>query len=140
MGKSRRTVSLDESHNAWLEDPDRNASGLINDLIEHYRRRGRTEDVALGMRFEHLKGEIKRLEERRAEIEEELSNKRTERDRIAEKLEVKETRIEDAVEDFLALNGNPDHEPDNPAVKNYANKAGLVPEDFIEKVEAQTQS
>lgn len=137
-GKRRRTVSLDEPNDRYLEDPDLNASGLINSLVSHFRRKGRIVDVALGMRLEQTKQEIEDTEAEIARLQSRLSELESERDRLEAKLRDMEDRQEEAIDEFLNLSGGPELDPENPAVKNYAQKANMTPQRFIEEVRART--
>jgi hypothetical protein len=120
-----------------LEDPDVNASDLINRMLRHYRDGGRLADVALGMRLEELRREREDAEAEISRLESRVSDIRDEERRLERKLENKETRLDSAVDEFLGLDGTPALDPDNAAVKNYAAKAGVPAEQFVEEVEAR---
>lgn len=137
MGKKRRSVSLDEDVAELVEAHDSlNFSGLVNQFARRYFEAGSDTDEALRLRLEHIERQIE-------ETEEELDALRAERDRIEEQLADRREEVDEAVEEFLqTVDPGPrfDLSPENPAVRNYASKAGVTPERFVETVEEAKQN
>jgi len=128
--KKRTSVSLPRETYEWLSDAPVENSALIAELLDEYRQ-SRTERVAgLEMQLKHakterddLKQQYEHAEERVADLEERLSEAR-----------VDETAVID--DERESLDTLPDRQltADNPAVKNWAEKAGLSPEELLARL------
>ena len=125
--KKRKTFTLDpENYNA-LTDHD-NASALVNDLVEEWRRGGDRGTAALRLnlrqkkrereiakdRFEKLDDDVEELEALLAEFESQQTN---DLDRAREALE--DTPLE----------------PDNPAIKKWSRDLGIEPTELIRELQ-----
>lgn len=126
--KARRSVTLDPENDDLLSQSSINASGLVNRLVTNYRTAGEDDVAMFRLRESQLKSEVEGLENR-------LEMKREELKRVRQQIGA----FEDSTEDVLreaAENLDPTTlNADNPAVRNWAGKAGLTPEDFVERVQ-----
>lgn len=135
MPKTPRSFSIDEDVDELLADRDDiNASGLVNQFLRDYIAGGKGKEAALELRLDALDEEI-------ADLEQELRQKKRERDRIESQLDDLRSTTNDAVADFVAMIREDEFDPanlaaDNIAVQNYASDAGLPADVFVEKVEA----
>jgi len=124
--KKRRTVTLEEENHEFLKQED-NASAVVNDLVDQYRRNGDRGTAGIDLQ---LKQKMRALEDKREEV------KRLERD--VEELEAlrREFQREENAElqearDVLA---NAPRDPENEAIQTWAKKLGLTPEELIEEL------
>jgi len=128
--KERRTVSLDPQNHEWLSDHD-NASALVNDLVEQYRRNGDRGTAGLELQRQQKEREKEHLEQRLENIETDIQEldaliREYRRSEDAELVEARET-LADTPRD-----------PENPAIQSWARDLGMTPEQLIEDLEQHT--
>jgi predicted phage gp36 major capsid-like protein len=128
--KKRRTVSLDAQNHDWLSDHD-NASALVNDLVEQYRRNGDRGTAGLELQKKQKEREKEHLEQRLENIETDIEEldaliREYQRSEDAELAEARET-LADTPRD-----------PENPAIQSWAKDLGMTPEELIEDLEQHT--
>lgn len=128
MSKQRRTVSLDPDVDEYLDAEGVNASQLVNRLVRNYHSADGDELAMLRLREQQLKSEVEELESR-------LQSKRNELETVQEKIGEQRNATAGIVRE--AIDHLPEHvrEPDNPAVENWASKAGMSPEELLERIE-----
>lgn len=139
MSKKRKTFSLDEEVQEELAERDHlNASSLANEFFRQYLFQGEDTDAALQMRKKDLDREIETLRQEQAHIESKIERKQDERENVKDMIRQRRLEGHKEIQDFVdnVLN-NPDEQldVDNPAVKNYAQKANMTPQRFITEVE-----
>lgn len=140
MGKSRRSVSIDEDLDEQLTNRESiNASAVINELLRQYLAGGEAADVALKLRkrdlqqqkenkqvnIQRLESEVERLDREIDDIDERIRKRRQD---AYEEVETIAERIRDGRFDRENLSA------DNPAIQNYAQKAQMSPERFVSEV------
>lgn len=128
MTKSRRTVSLDEENDQYLDADGINASSLVNRLVRSYRSAGGDETGMLRLREQQLESEV-------AELESRLEAKRRELDSIRDQLSTFEDTQQSVLEEAAETISPQARSTDNPAVENWANKADLPPEEFLDRLD-----
>lgn len=135
MSKKRRTVSIDEEVDEYLDSDEVNASALVNQLVKNHATAGGGEQAMLELRKEQLQSEMQSKEN-------ELQQKREEYRGVLDRL----SEYEDETEEIIAeaadvLEGIPLDEGayENPGVKNWAGKAGLSVEKFVEHLREYRQ-
>lgn len=134
--KRPRSFSIDEDVNELLsERDDINASAVVNKFLREYVAGGRGEEAALEIRLNELDDEI-------ADLEKELEQKRRERDRISDQLDSRRSELRDQlieVEQKVTQGQFPRENVDaeNPAIQNWASKAGVPADRFVDELEAR---
>lgn len=128
MTKSRRTVTLDEEIDEYLDAEGVNASQLVNRLVRSYQTAGGSEVGMLRLREQQLESEIQELDSRRETKQDEL-------ERVREQLSELQDGRDDVIRDAAESLDDHVRVPDNPAVQNWAEKAGLPPEEFLERLD-----
>jgi len=122
-----KSIRFDRSNYEFLSNHD-NASALVRDLVEQYRREGKPERAALKLRRKQKAAE---LEEARKKVER-LESDLSEIDAMIKNMNAaEETDIEEAAE---ALDGV-ELTCDNPAVNNWAQKLNITPTELIDSIE-----
>jgi hypothetical protein len=124
--KKPKTVTLDPANHEFLQEQD-NASALVNDLVEQYRRNGDRGTVGLELQREQKKREAKHARERA----ERLQNDVEELDALIREFERDERA--DLAEARDVLSGTP-KDPNNPAVQRWAKDLGLTPQQLLDEL------
>lgn len=143
--KERLSVRVDPSIKSELdEQANLNTSGLVRDLLDAYLILGDSIEVGLERRLKDAEQELQTLERKKTEITNKIEAKRREVDRIETKIEERRNQTPEAVIEFAERIRSDAFdrghlEPDNPAVKNWASKAGIGPADFVEAVERRLE-
>lgn len=127
MSKEVRSVTLDPDVDSYLSTPNVNASGLINRLVKHHQLGGGDGVQMLELRRQQLRSEIESMERS-------VEAKREELERINEQISEYETDIEEIVREADEALDEHLRSADNPAVKNWAQKAGISQQKLLEKL------
>lgn len=127
MSKERRTVSLEPEVDAYLSRDGVNASELVNSLVKKSMNGTDTEDALKELRKEQLRSEINDLRTRAENKEEELE---TIEEIQEEQEEERQSELQEAIEKAKGL----PLDPDNPGIKNQAEKVDMTPEAFVEEL------
>jgi len=141
MSKKRKTFSLDRDIHSQLTDREQlNASAVVNELLRQYLVQGNGQDVGLRMRLKDIDREIEQKQSEIGRIEAQIDRLQQEREDIQAQIQQRREEGIEEVQEFAEKiqDGMFDTEnltEDNPAVENFATKAGLTPERFIEKVQ-----
>ena len=125
--KKRKAVSLDPVNHEFLSNQD-NASALVNRLVDEYRTGGQKEDILRKYRLEQERAERESLR-RQLELKEEMI------DELESTMTAEERQVARIVADAVENIDDDVTEPSNPAIKNWASKAGLTAEEFAERLE-----
>lgn len=134
--KEPRSFSIDEDIDEMLADrDDLNASAAVNAFLREYVATGRGEEAALEVRLDQLDEEI-------SDLQRQLDQKKRERERIEHRLEERRsdleaqlTTVEQKVRAGEFPRDNVDEE--NPAIQNWASKAGVEPKRFVDRLKAR---
>lgn len=142
VSKVVKTFSLDEDVAEMLDnDENLNNSAVANSLFREYLVSGQTADVALKMRLRDLERDLENKKVEKQRIESQIENIQREiRDveqQIQERRQQGVAEIEEFVETVRNDEFHGDLDPDNPAIQNYARKAQMSPERFIEEVKSR---
>lgn len=126
MSKKPKTVTLDRENHEFLQEQD-NASALVNDLVEQYRRNGDRGTVGLELQRKQKRREAKHAKQRAERLQEDVEEldaliREFERDHNAELAEARQ-----------ALEATP-KDPDNPAIKKWAKDLGMTPEQLLDEL------
>jgi len=125
MSKKNISASVDEEVEAYLSQEHVNCSGLVNKLVKTHATAGGSERAMLELREQQLESEL-------ADLESRTDRKRQELERVREQL----AEYRDAREDIIAEARNTltreQYDPENEAVKTWAEKAEMSPEAFVD--------
>lgn len=138
--KKRRSFSIDEDVASQLTDRENlNASGVVNELLRQYLAQGESADAGLQMRLKDLDREIDQLKTEKGRVETKIERKKREREDVRRQIEQRREKGREHIDAFVEkvlTQGFPKEnlKASNPAVKNYATKASMTPEKFIELV------
>ena len=127
MGKERRAVSLDPEVDAYLAREEVNASGLVNDLVKRHMNGDAGTDALRELRRKQLKSEIESYEKQAEQKREELE---TLNEVESEEEQERKAKLADAIEKAK----DAPRDPDNPAIKEQANRVGMSPGEFIDEL------
>lgn len=127
--KVSTSISLTAKNRDYLDREVNNRSGFINDLIDAHRE-GKSEmnEAIARFRREQLEQELNSVTRREDEIRNELE---TLNEQITQEQQRKQEKLEDAKEAIGGMNLT----ADNPAVKNWAEKVDMNPEELLEELD-----
>ena len=132
MSKVRKNVSIDEELARMIDSRDEfNLSGFVNRCLEqHFQSGGMT-----GPEHSALRAELDRLERELDDVQQRKTRLRERRQNIEERLEDVEERGNPVIERAGEKLQNVPKDPENPAITNWASKAGITPEALIEELD-----
>lgn len=138
--QSTISVRVGEETKRQLDKDHLNTSSLLRELAENYLRMGDVVEVSLRRRLKDKEQELddKRLE--RTKLDNEIERLEREVDELQAKIEQRQEAVPEEVSEFVervrsGSFGEENLVPDNPAVANWATKAGIPAEEFVYKVE-----
>lgn len=130
--KDRRSISIDSELNDRLNNTDLNASAVINRFLREYFVGGDTASVATKLRLQDIEREIDSTQDEINRLQNRLQRLRQEREKIEKQMEREREETKQVVEEARDVIGSNMDNPDNPAVQNWADKANMTPEEFVE--------
>lgn len=127
--RSGISIYVCDEHIEWMDREGYNRSGLINRLLDDFRESGEEIDRAVAeFRLTQLEKKADNLENQKESVEREMEEIKEKMGRDAKK---REAVLEEAVGNIM-----PNQlEVGNRAVKNYAEKAGITQQEFIQEME-----
>jgi predicted RNase H-like nuclease (RuvC/YqgF family) len=125
--KERRTVTLDPENDRVLEDSD-NASAIVNDLVEQYRKNGDRGTAALELQREQKQRELKNAKRKVENLKQDIA----ELDALIREYQREEDAELQEAREKLAQTPK---EPDNPAIQSWAQDLGLTPEQLLDELD-----
>lgn len=135
MRKQSSSFSIDADLAELRSQMDeKNWSAAVNNFLREFAATGRGQEAALNVRLEQLDDEISDLRKR-------LEQRERERDRIEEALserrEELQSMLRKAEQQVQTPGSTLEVDPANPAIQNWAAKAGVTPERFVDELEAR---
>jgi len=129
MGEKKTTsVNLDVENYEYLQRETNNTSAFINDLIEAHRQGKSDMNEAIARhRKEQLESELRQIQSKEASIQSEIKS-------IESTLSTKEQRREEKLAEARDTLKDVPKDPDNRAIKNWADKVDLTPEELLEEL------
>lgn len=127
MSKETRTVTLDKENDEFLAEQD-NASAVVNDLVTQYREGGDRGTVALELQKSQKKREL----ETHRNFVQNLETDIQELERLINEFKREESAELRQAKDALEHVPN---DPENEAVKNWAQKLGMTPDELLSEIE-----
>lgn len=128
MSKGRTSLSLDDDVLAYLQQDSVNASGLVNQLVRNHMAGGDQDETLLRVHREQLQEEVE-SHERAAE------RKRTLLKHVEESIETTEEKQSRIIAQAANTLEPQMLDVENPATRNWAQKAGMEPEEFVTTLE-----
>jgi len=133
VSKERKTFSLDPDVVEELDEKNKNASGVVNDLLREYLVGGESAAVGKELRIKDIEQKMMELQNERDRINRNLERLRNEKSRLERQIEEQQherrQKLEEAAE---FVEGKP---VDNPAVENWADKLRMDPHELKQAVE-----
>lgn len=119
-----------------------NTSAVVRQMLKTYLLRNDAVEVGLDRRIEQKCKEKERLQRQKQSIETDIEAVEQQIEALEEQLSERRQSTPEEVEEFAEKveSGMLDYgqlEPDNPAVTNWAGKAGLPPERFVTEVKSR---
>lgn len=117
-----------------------NTSGLMRSLLESYLLVGDTIEVGLERRLKDAEQELERKRLEKVRLEGEIEKVEREIDKLEQRIEERRQQTPEEVIEFAEKVKSEALSPDqlvadNPAVTNWAQKAGIPPDEFTRLVE-----
>lgn len=133
MSKERKTFSLDPELVGELDEKNKNASGVVNDLLREYLVGGSDAAVGKELRIKDIEEKTMELQNERDRINRHLERLRNEKRRLEQQIEEQQAEHRERIEE--AARFVKDKPADNPAVQNWADKLNMDPYDLKAEVE-----
>ena len=124
--KKPKTMTFSRENYEFLQEQD-NASALVDDLVEQYRRNGDRGTVGLELQRKQKEREARHAKERAERLENDVQ----ELDELIREFERDHTAELDAARE--ALEKTP-KDPDNPAIQKWAKDLGMTPEELLDQL------
>ena len=124
--KKPKTMTFSRENYEFLQEQD-NASALVDDLVEQYRRNGDRGTVGLELQRKQKEREARHAKERAERLEDDVQ----ELDELIREFERDHTAELDAARN--ALEKTP-KDPDNPAIQKWAKDLGMTPEELLDQL------
>jgi len=131
MTKETRTVSLDEENDEFLANHD-NASALVNDLVEQYRKTGNRGTTALELQKKQKERELEEQEARTDRLRQDVS----ELDAMIREFQREEDAELQEAKDALA---ETPRDAENPAIETWARDLGMTPSELLSELPPHTE-
>lgn len=129
------SFSIKRRNKKRIDSSDINRSQVVDDFWDAYFDTGQSREAALSVQVEHLDEQI-------AELQKELDRKERKRDRLQNMLESQRKQLDDVLNDFMSNYSRaemPPLEPENEAIRNWAQKAQVSPQRFLTELERRIE-
>lgn len=123
------SVTMSEENVAWLDANYNNRSGYIDDLVTQAREGSGKVDEAI------RQYQIQQLQAQVSGMQSELESKKARLNTLLEEQESEQAEKERLLEQAHEALEGIRLSPDNPAVKNWAEKVDMTPEELIEEIQ-----
>lgn len=136
VSKTPRSFTIDEDIAEALSDRDDiNASGVVNDFLREFVTGGKSTEAALEVRLNQLDEEI-------ADVEQELTRLRRERERVETRLDERRSALAEELDEFEAMIDRgefdpADIDPSNLAIQKAASRAEVEAHKFAAELEGR---
>jgi len=125
----RITITVSEENLSWLDANYNNRSGYIDDLLTNAREgNGEVSQAIRQYQIEQLESEISGM---KAQVETKASRLESLKAEQQSQKQEQQRKLEDAKETL----GGKNLPPDNPAVKKWAEKCDMTPEELLEELD-----
>lgn len=127
MSKDTTSMSLEDDVLSYLQQDSVNASGLVEQLVRNHIAGPGGDQEILRMRKQQIESELQSLSEREHQLENEL-------ELINSRLESQEEKRERIFAQAINTLDPVTLHDINPAITNWAEKAGMDPESFLDEL------
>jgi len=130
--KARRTFTIDPENDEICQDHD-NASALVNDLLEQYRKGSDKETVGIDLQIQQKERAIRSKQREVERLQDDLRELKQLRAGIQKQENAKLEEARDALDDTPK-------EVENGAIQNWAADLGMTPQELIDELEQDDTS
>ncbi len=125
--KKRTSISIDPANKHYLDERD-NASAFVNRMLEHARKTGEVATAGIDVQIRQKQRELETARDKVENLERDIEELEDLRAQLMaeDDAEIKKARA--------ALEGA-EHDPANPAIKNWADKLGITAQELIRELE-----
>lgn len=124
--KETKSFTVNEKNARFVEDLD-NASSVIDDLLDQYRKGAEKEVVALEMRLEQKRRELREAERKVERLREDV-------DEIGRLMNTVKSGEDKKLKEAREKLDGVEKEPTNPAIQHWAKKLGMAEQELIAKL------
>lgn len=124
--KERRTFTIDPENDELCKEHD-NASALVNELLEQYRKGSDKETVGIDLQIEQKQRELRDRRKEVKRIERDIEELEQLRAGINKQEDVELSKAKEAL-------ANTPKEPTNDAIQSWASDLGLTPAQLIDEL------
>jgi septal ring factor EnvC (AmiA/AmiB activator) len=138
------TFRVDADTKRRLDSGHLNKSAVMRDLADKYARTGDTEEAALLVEREQKEDRLRELKREKSDLESDIDRVEREIDRLDRRIEQRRENTSDEAKEIADRIESGKFRKsqlteDNPAVINWAQKAGLDPDTFIFEVREELE-
>jgi septal ring factor EnvC (AmiA/AmiB activator) len=138
------TFRVDADTKRRLDGGHLNKSAVMRDLADKYARTGDTEEAALLVEREQKEDRLRELQREKSDLESDIDRVEREIDRLDRRIEQRRENTSDEAKEIAdriesGTFRKSQLTEDNPAVINWAQKAGLDPDTFIFEVREELE-
>lgn len=126
--KKRKSFTVDPENAELCEDHD-NASALVNDLLEQYRKGSDKETAGIDLQIVQKERELKERKRDVERLERDLQELRELKAGINKKKDAKLSEAREALEDTPK-------EVENGAIQNWASDLGMTPQQLVDELQS----
>jgi len=131
MGKSRKTITIDDELARLVDDRDAfNLSGFVNSCLEQHFADGNAASPELAA----LRAELEQIERELSDIENKRDRLHEERTRIEEQLDGVEDDEPELLDQARTKLADTPRDAENPAIQNWAAKLGMPVERLLDEL------
>lgn len=137
VSKERKTFSLDPGLVEELDERNKNASGVVNDLLEEYLVGGTDAAVGKELRIKDIEQKMMELQNERDRINRHLERLRNEKRSLEQQIDEARQKEREKLQEASKYVAGKD--ADNPAVENWADKLNMDVYELKRKVDELEQ-
>jgi chromosome segregation ATPase len=137
MSKKPRSISIDEDLDERLRERNVNVSAVINEFLREYFVGGDAKSVAKQLRLQDIEREIEDAQSERDRLARRIERLRKERSKIEKEMEENKSERRDTLVEFYEEFGMV--EEVNPVVEAWADKVEMEPKRFVEELTEEIQ-
>lgn len=142
MGEDKITFRVDSDTKRRLDSDHVNKSAVMRDLANKYARTGDTEEAALLVEREQKEDRLRELQREKSDIQSEIDRQEREISRIDRRIEQRRENTTDEAQEVAQRIQEGRFKrsqltEDNPAMINWAQKAGLDVDAFLFEVQEE---
>lgn len=125
--KERKSFTIDPENAEVCDDHD-NASALVNDLLEQYRKGSDKETVGIDLQINQKKRELRERRKEVERLEQDIQELKQLKAGISKKEDAELENAREALEDTPK-------KVENDAIQNWASDLGMTPQQLVDELE-----